>query len=368
MTARKAFTSQGFYQWATVADLALCRRLRASALQALADRTAAATAESLAAKCQRLARSLLGLPPKSPTVGEGERPIRNDDGRRHIIPIALTPDVRLALGSIAAVVASSEGGEQDGGNCGGIVSLDARLVELNYTIARPGAAAQATHSDVSPLLPDGARLVTFWLALQPTGLEVGPTEVWATSHELARDFLSAASDAGGGGGGGSGGGGSSPGPAAATTEQRWSYNAEGELEIWGGGGGPMTEDDAAAQRQKSAEAAEQLMSLLEPRLLAHMTMEEGGLTAMDCRVMHRGGANSSSSVDRVLLNATFQQHGDAAANDDSPAARNKDGIELVDGFTYHVCTSVMRANLSLKDFLPELEGGNSCSADSDVAL
>lgn len=71
-----------------------------------------------------------------------------------------------------------------------------------------------------------------------------------------------------------------------------------------------------------------------------MTLQEGSVVAMDCRVFHYGSANVSNSP-RVLLNMTFQEVDEGA----------KEGTSHeIPGFTYHISEQI-KGFFKVSDFL-----------------
>ncbi|CAE6972888.1 unnamed protein product [Symbiodinium natans] len=195
---------------------------------------------------------------------------------RHILRAPLTPPVSEALQHLVPVA------QQLG------LREDARLVELNYTVSLPGAPSQEMHSDISPM-NETQRVVTFWAAVQAVHASMGPTEIWPGSHQVARTFI-----------------GSLP-PALQRQRKVPEYMyVDGEYQAVSPSGEPITEEQLEEERQASAEAAAELKRRVRAGHLEAMTSACGDVVAMDCRVFHRGSANSSSEA-RVLFNASFQE-------------------------------------------------------------
>ena len=189
--------------------------------------------------------------------------------RRAHIALDLTDDVKTVLAAATARAAPSllTAGLDD----------DAHLVELSCMIAFPGAAVQAPHADVPR--DTETPTATLWVLLQDVGLESGPTHVFPDDCDArARTLESEA-------------------------RRPTHYAPDGEPEA----------DIAPIEAPATAVA---------------LTGAAGDAVAMDCRLVHYGGANSSVAP-RVQLSATFRR-----------------GERTGDAFTYQ-----------LKDSLPPLTLG-----------
>ena len=167
--------------------------------------------------------------------------------RRAHIALDLTDDVKTVLAAATARAAPSllTAGLDD----------DAHLVELSCMIAFPGAAVQAPHADVPR--DTETPTATLWVLLQDVGLESGPTHVFPDDCDArARTLESEA-------------------------RRPTHYAPDGEPEA----------DIAPIEAPATAVA---------------LTGAAGAAVAMDCRLVHYGGANSSVAP-RVQLSATFRR-------------------------------------------------------------
>ena len=167
--------------------------------------------------------------------------------RRAHIALDLTDDVKTVLAAATARAAPSllTAGLDD----------DAHLVELSCMIAFPGAAVQAPHADVPR--DTETPTATLWVLLQDVGLESGPTHVFPDDCDArARTLESEA-------------------------RRPTHYAPDGEPEA----------DIAPIEAPATAVA---------------LTGAAGDAVAMDCRLVHYGGANSSVAP-RVQLSATFRR-------------------------------------------------------------
>ena len=265
---------------------------------------------------------------------------------RHVLPTPLTPAVRAALEhASAAARAQCE------------VPASSRVVELNFTCALPGAAAQEPHCDVPPTAEDGR--CTVWIALQDVDATMGPTDVWPGSHtrarayfeeqmaryalwekqELAGEDREQAEEGQGETNEGSAGtatvigtrndssvdayadvdddGGTDNERAvkAAATDKNNGYDAETSAE--------HTADDEDEDEDEDEEEAEFTRVVLAggDDAAMRLTLDCGDIALMDCRILHRGGANTSPSADRFLLNVTF----DAEENASTGSSRGGEG-------------------------------------------
>ena len=158
----------------------------------------------------------------------------------------MTDDVRAVLAAATARAAPSL-------SAAGIDD-DANLVELSCMIAYPGAAEQASHADV----PRASRTptCTLWVMLQDVALESGPTHVFPDACDARALTL------------------------ATEARRPTHYAPDGEPEA-----------DTAPNDALAAVA---------------LTGFSGDAVAMDCRLVHYGGANASS-LPRVQLSATFRR-------------------------------------------------------------
>ena len=148
---------------------------------------------------------------------------------------------------------------------------ESALVELSCMIAFPGATEQAAHADVPR--DTETPTATLWVLLQDVGLESGPTHVFPDDCDArARTLESEA-------------------------RRPTHYAPDGEPEA----------DIAPIEAPATAVA---LLGVA------------GGAAAMDCRLVHYGGANSSVAP-RVQLSATFRR-----------------GERTGDGFTYQLRDSL----------------------------
>ena len=190
--------------------------------------------------------------------------------RRAHIALDLTDDVKsiLAAATARAAPSLSTAGLDDGSH----------LVELSCMIAFPGATEQAAHADVPR--DTETPTATLWVLLQDVALESGPTHVFPDDCDArARTLESEA-------------------------RRPTHYAPDGEPEA----------DIAPIEAPATAVA---------------LTGAAGAAVAMDCRLVHYGGTNSSAAP-RVQLSATFRR-----------------GERLGDAFTYQ-----------LKDSLPPLTLGD----------
>lgn len=238
--AASTLAKRGLVRWRNVLRPELCAALRAEAVAMLEE----VSRPSLSAFWHQLQRWLLD-------------PVREPKAR-HILRAPLTSAVQEALGPLAQRANELE-------------LTGARLVELNYTISQPGAPAQAPHSDISPL-QSVPRIVTFWAALQDTDLAMGPTEIWPSSHRLARDFIRKLPEE----------------LQKPRVVPEYMY-VEGQLQAVSRKGQPILEEQLEEERQQSAEAAEALLDAITasgPK--EFMAMATGDVVAMDCRVFHQG--------------------------------------------------------------------------------
>eukprot|EP00435_Cladocopium_sp_Y103_P007394 s2067_g2.t1 len=292
--------ARGLVRWRNVLRPELCAALRGEAMAMLEE----VSRPSLGAFWHQLQRWLLD-------------PVREPKAR-HILRAPVTSSVTVeALGALAQLAHELE-------------LNGARLVELNYTISQPGAPAQAPHSDISPL-QSVPRIVTFWAALQDTDLAMGPTEIWPSSHLLARDFIRNLPEE----------------LQKPRVVPEYMY-VEGQLQAVSRKGQPILEEQLEEERRQSAEAAAALLDAITasgPK--EFMAMAAGDVVAMDCRVFHQGGANTSSNT-RVLFNASFQV-------DDVERSERTDSLhELspkINGFTYHCLPEVAQAAYRTDDLI-----------------
>ena len=167
--------------------------------------------------------------------------------RRAHVALDLTDDVKtvLAAATVRAAPSLLTAGLDDGSH----------LVELSCMIAFPGATEQAAHADVPR--DTETPTATLWVLLQDVGLESGPTHVFPDDCDArARTLESEA-------------------------RRPTHYAPDGEA------------DDVPATDAAGDDAV--------PLLGA-----AGDALAMDCRLVHYGGANSSVAP-RVQLSATFRR-------------------------------------------------------------
>ena len=179
--------------------------------------------------------------------------------RRAHVALDLTDDVKsiLAAATVRAAPSLLTAGLDDGSH----------LVELSCMIAFPGATEQAAHADVPR--DTETPTATLWVLLQDVALESGPTHVFPDDCDARARTLET--------------------HAARPTH----YAPDGEA------------DDVPATDDTGDDAV--------PLLGA-----SGDALAMDCRLVHYGGANSSVAP-RVQLSATFRR-----------------GERTGDGFTYQL--------------------------------
>ena len=214
---------------------------------------------------------------------------------RHVLPTPLTPAVRAALEhASAAARAQCE------------VPASSRVVELNFTCALPGAAAQEPHCDVPPTAEDGR--CTVWIALQDVDATMGPTDVWPGSHtrarayfeeQMARYALWEKQELAGEDREQAEEGQGETNEGSAATDKNNGYDAETSAE--------HTADDDDEDEDEDEEEAEFTRVVLAggDDAAMRLTLDCGDIALMDCRILHRGGANTSPSADRFLLNVTF---------------------------------------------------------------
>ena len=167
--------------------------------------------------------------------------------RRAHIALDLTDDVKtvLAAATVRAAPSLLTAGLDDGSH----------LVELSCMIAFPGATEQAAHADVPR--DTETPTATLWVLLQDVALESGPTHVFPDDCDArARTLESEA-------------------------RRPTHYAPDGEPEA----------DIAPIEAPATAVA---------------LTGTAGDAAAMDCRLVHYGGANSSEAP-RVQLSATFRR-------------------------------------------------------------
>ena len=179
--------------------------------------------------------------------------------RRAHIALDLTDDVKSVLAAATARAAPSlaRAGLDD----------ESHLVELSCMIAFPGATEQAAHADVPR--DTETPTCTLWVLLQDVEIESGPTHVFPDDCDArARTLESEA-------------------------RRPTHYAPDGEPEA----------DIAPIEAPATAVA---------------LTGASGAAVAMDCRLVHYGGANSSVAP-RVQLSATFRR-----------------GEPIGDGFTYQL--------------------------------
>ena len=170
--------------------------------------------------------------------------------RRAHVALDLTDDVKtvLAAATVRAAPSLLTAGLDDGSH----------LVELSCMIAFPGATEQAAHADVPR--DTETPTATLWVLLQDVGLESGPTHVFPDDCDARARTLEQ--------------------HAARPTH----YAPDGEAY-----------DDVPAADAAGDDAV--------PLLGA-----AGDAAAMDCRLVHYGGANTSAEP-RVQLSATFRRGG-----------------------------------------------------------
>ena len=167
--------------------------------------------------------------------------------RRAHVALDLTDDVKtvLAAATVRAAPSLLTAGLDD----------ESALVELSCMIAFPGATEQAAHADVPR--DTETPTATLWVLLQDVGLESGPTHVFPDDCDArARTLESEA-------------------------RRPTHYAPDGEPEA----------DIAPIEAPATAVA---------------LTGVSGDAAAMDCRLFHYGGANSSVAP-RVQLSATFRR-------------------------------------------------------------
>jgi len=183
--------------------------------------------------------------------------------RRAHVALDLNDDVKAVLAAATVRAASSlaRAGLDD----------ESALVELSCMIAFPGATEQAAHADVPR--DTETPTATLWVLLQDVALESGPTHVFPDDCDARARTLET--------------------HAARPTH----YAPDGEA------------DDVPAVDGAGDDAV--------PLLGA-----AGDAVAMDCRLVHYGGANSSVAP-RVQLSATFRR-----------------GERTGDGFTYQLRESL----------------------------
>ena len=167
--------------------------------------------------------------------------------RRAHIALDLTDDVKtvLAAATVRAAPSLLTAGLDDGSH----------LVELSCMIAFPGATEQAAHADVPR--DTETPTATLWVLLQDVGLESGPTHVFPDDCDARARTL------------------------AKYEARPTHYAPDGEPEA----------DIAPIEAPATAVA---------------LTGVSGDAVAMDCRLVHYGGANSSATP-RVQLSATFRR-------------------------------------------------------------
>ena len=167
--------------------------------------------------------------------------------RRAHVALDLTDDVKtvLAAATVRAAPSLLTAGLDD----------DSHLVELSCMIAFPGATEQAAHADVPR--DTETPTATLWVLLQDVALESGPTHVFSDDFDARARTLET--------------------HAAKPTH----YAPDGEPEA----------DIAPIEAPATAVA---------------LTGTAGDALAMDCRLVHYGGANSSVAP-RVQLSATFRR-------------------------------------------------------------
>jgi ectoine hydroxylase-related dioxygenase (phytanoyl-CoA dioxygenase family) len=193
-------------------------------------------------------------------------------------------------------------------------------VEQNVLIVFPGAAAQKSHTDVSPSTASWvdaatgascAPLTTIWLALQDTSATMGPTVVYPRSHQrfLERTLRAEARSS-----------------AEADARYLSAANADGEVTLrflheHGNEASMHALDDEAAQLALEDETRELAQFGAAPPAM-DVLLSAGDACVMDCRLRHYGGQYEAAGEARVLLSATF-----AAAGAELGSA--------IAGFTYH---------------------------------
>ena len=170
--------------------------------------------------------------------------------RRAHIALDLTDDVKavLAAATVRAAPSLLTAGLDD----------ESALVELSCMIAFPGATEQASHADVPR--DTETPTATLWVLLQDVGLESGPTHVFPDDCDARARTLET---------------------QAARPRH---YAPDGEAY-----------DDVPVADAAGDDAV--------PLLGA-----AGDAVAMDCRLVHYGGANASAAP-RVQLSATFRRGG-----------------------------------------------------------
>lgn len=171
----------------------------------------------------------------------------NASFQRHSIKLPFTP----ALESLMRLLATGEVGEVLRRR----LVEQAVLVELSAIISFPGAAAQATHSDV-PWNSDDPQLLSVFVAMQDTSLGKGPTRIYPGTHTSEGHDCAAAAR------------GYSSGPGSGDTQLREALG-------------------------------EQFGQPVMPE------MQAGDATIIDVRCFHGGLANESDAA-RAYLCATFQ--------------------------------------------------------------
>ena len=167
--------------------------------------------------------------------------------RRAHVALDLTDDVKtvLAAATVRAAPSLLTAGLDDGSH----------LVELSCMIAFPGATEQAAHADVPR--DTETPTATLWVLLQDVGLESGPTHVFPDDCDArARTLESEA-------------------------RRPTHYAPDGEPEA------DVTPIEA-------------------PATAVALTGTAGDAAAMDCRLVHYGGANTAVAP-RVQLSATFRR-------------------------------------------------------------
>jgi ectoine hydroxylase-related dioxygenase (phytanoyl-CoA dioxygenase family) len=298
---------------------------------------------------------------------------------RHVLPTPLTPAVRAALEHASAAARAQ---------CK--VPASSRVVELNFTCALPGAAAQEPHCDIPPTAEDGR--CTVWIALQDVDATMGPTDVWPRSHTRARAYFEeqmarharweeqeqAKEDREQAEEGQAETNEGSVGTATVTgTQNNSKVDVDDDVDDDGGTDNERAEhtadDEDEDEDEEEAEFTRVVLAGGDDAAL-RLTLDCGDIALMDCRILHRGSANTSPAADRFLLNVTFVAEEEDASTGSSRAgedggegggagggaagaasalegAEEREAVGVANELDVHA--DVREAGYTLADFLPD---------------
>jgi ectoine hydroxylase-related dioxygenase (phytanoyl-CoA dioxygenase family) len=191
---------------------------------------------------------------------------------RHVLNCPMTTSARIALKHSCLAVVNQ---------CN--LSPQMNLVEMNHTVTLPGAQSQDAHTDISPVADQS--LFTLWLAVQDVTIDMGPTEIWINSHNLAKEYL--------------------------INEMKWDIGENAESHRYNSTAilydtmGEVDSKPDTTDRRNATTKYSEFQNVITSGGSSHVTLMAGDLAVMDCRAWHRGSANTSL-VDRYLFNMTFQ--------------------------------------------------------------